>query len=542
MRCQQNRKHAQEKLWPSGPVQKFLSGNLDTLFFGDNNGEEGGGGGILALTQWTKQFGRTYGIRCGQTNVLITSELTIVHEVLTTKFDHFHARLLGPIVGNIDRTKWVHLFNARGARWKRLRAIAMPAFSVGNLKKIMPTIDDSVKVMIGLLKQSHQRNPNASINIHDFFVEMAFDVIARVVMGQQGTRQFANSDAQLAVHAIQRFNNNVFDYCAWIFPWFGRNVLHSWMAWSSRWRNDPIGKFASKITHSVLERKKQREEEERIAVAAVDDDEQHEEEELTQQQQHKDLIDILLDSESECVEMRLCSKNGKFNHVIERIERKICVEEVVMQCFLFVLSGFDTTASSLSQVCHWLAWNPEVQNIVQEEIDTMFDNAANTNGVDSDEQMPSYEQLNNLKYTEAVIKEALRLSPRVITRECCMETTLGGSAEYLLEKGDGVQVDVMSLHRDKRVWGENADQFVPERWMSENVPSYAYYAFGAGPRMCLGMRMAMLENKLALARLLRKFSLKRSAETKKKIEFTGRVVLAPKSMYARLEICPNPRI
>lgn len=199
-----------------------------------------------------------------------------------------------------------------------------------------------------------------------FFVEMAFDVIARVVMGQQGTRQFANSDAQLAVHAIQRFNNNVFDYCAWIFPWFGRNVLHSWMAWSSRWRNDPIGKFASKITHSVLERKKQREEEERIAVAAVDDDEQHEEEELTQQQQHKDLIDILLDSESECVEMRLCSKNGKFNHVIERvggfksghlpnegnwdlfimvgvvvqIERKICVEEVVMQCFLFVLSGY----------------------------------------------------------------------------------------------------------------------------------------------------------------------------------------------------------
>jgi cytochrome P450 / NADPH-cytochrome P450 reductase len=62
---------------------------------------------------------------------------------------------------------------------------------------------------------------------------------------------------------------------------------------------------------------------------------------------------------------------------------------------------------------------------------------------------------------DAVIKETLRLSPRVLTRICTKSTKIGN---VFMEEGNGIQVDILSLHRDKRVWGQNAEEFVPERF------------------------------------------------------------------------------
>jgi hypothetical protein len=109
---------------------------------------------------------------------------------------------------------------------------------------------------------------------------MAFDVIARIAMGQINSQQFCNSNAQLAVRAIQRINNNRLDYFAWIFPWIGRNLLHPLSILMGKWTNEPIGNFLTKITEQVKERKKQRE----IGKFGNDDS--------------KDFIDFFLDAET----------------------------------------------------------------------------------------------------------------------------------------------------------------------------------------------------------------------------------------------------
>jgi cytochrome P450 family 13 len=96
------------------------------------------------------------------------------------------------------------------------------------------------------------------------------------------------------------------------------------------------------------------------------------------------------------------------------------------------------------------------------------------------------------------------------------ETTIG---DVKVEEGIKVMADPFTVQYSKELWGEDADEFRPERFplivltrlfsweSSERRHMLAWLPFGAGPRTCIGMRLAYLEEKLALAHLLRNFNL-----------------------------------
>ncbi|UYV80965.1 CYP3A4 [Cordylochernes scorpioides] len=78
-------------------------------------------------------------------------------------------------------------------------------------------------------------------------------------------------------------------------------------------------------------------------------------------------------------------------------------------------------------------------------------------------------------------------------------------------------VPLDALHRSEKYWN-NPDEFDPERFSPEqkaNIPAFVYQPFGAGPRMCIGMRMANMVDKALLALILSKFRLVASSETDK---------------------------
>lgn len=83
-----------------------------------------------------------------------------------------------------------------------------------------------------------------------------------------------------------------------------------------------------------------------------------------------------------------------------QFERKNTPKEIVMNCLLFLLAGYDTTSNALSLMCHNLALYPEIQSKVREEIEAIC----------VDDEI-SYEQLAKMKFTEAVFNETLRLCP-----------------------------------------------------------------------------------------------------------------------------------
>lgn len=108
-----------------------------------------------------------------------------------------------------------------------------------------------------------------------------------------------------------------------------------------------------------------------------------------------------------------------------------------------------------------------------------------------------------------IVNEVLRLYPPVVelSRLVEEETQLG---EYTIPADTQVMLPVVMIHRDPKYWGEDANEFNPNRF-AEGVSkatkgNLIYYPFGWGPRNCIGQNYALLEAKLALVDILRNFS------------------------------------
>ena len=115
--------------------------------------------------------------------------------------------------------------------------------------------------------------------------------------------------------------------------------------------------------------------------------------------------------------------------------------------------------------------------------------------------------LERLPYTRAVVDECLRLYPPawVITRRSLEPDVLGG---FELPAGATVIVSPYAIHRDAQ-WWPNPDRFDPERFLGETSPSESgtgpltYLPFGAGPRLCIGRDLALMEAPMVVATLAR---------------------------------------
>jgi cytochrome P450 len=94
-----------------------------------------------------------------------------------------------------------------------------------------------------------------------------------------------------------------------------------------------------------------------------------------------------------------------YNNNIFQCEKKNTIDEITNNLFMFLLAGFDTSANTLGIISHNLAMHPDVQDKLYAEIEAICGAGI------YDDEPTSYEQLNQLKYTEAVIKESLRLCP-----------------------------------------------------------------------------------------------------------------------------------
>jgi cytochrome P450 len=161
------------------------------------------------------------------------------------------------------------------------------------------------------------------------------------------------------------------------------------------------------------------------------------------------------------------------------------------------LAGHETTALTLSWAWWLLAQNPSAEARLHEEVDAVL-------GTDGSARSPSVDDLPRLRWTEAVVNEAMRLYPPAWTigREATEDVVLG---DYLIPRGTTVYISPWVLHRDPRRWRE-PDAFRPERWLGEEVkklPRFVYMPFGGGPRVCIGNHFAQMEAALVLATVAR---------------------------------------
>lgn len=161
------------------------------------------------------------------------------------------------------------------------------------------------------------------------------------------------------------------------------------------------------------------------------------------------------------------------------------------------LAGHETTATTLSWTWLLLSRHPEAARRARDEIRAVAGDAPIT-----------FETLRKLDYVERVIQESMRLFPPVwaLERQAAEDDEVSG---VRVPEGDIVLMCQHTLHRDPRFWA-NPEGFEPDRFLPERAarrPRFAYFPFGGGARICIGKSFAMMEAKLILAELLRRFDL-----------------------------------
>ncbi|MBY0095860.1 cytochrome P450 [Mesobacillus maritimus] len=199
-------------------------------------------------------------------------------------------------------------------------------------------------------------------------------------------------------------------------------------------------------------------------------------------------------------------------------------ENIRFQIITFLIAGHETTSGLLSFALYLLLKNPEVLNKAYAEVDQVLTSP-----------IPSYKQVTQLKYIRMILNEALRLYPTApqFTLYAKEDMVLGG--KYPIKKRQNVVVLLPQLHRDKNAWGEDAEEFRPERFEDpKKVPHDAYKPFGNGQRACIGMQFALHEATLVLGMILQHFEMIDHTDYQLKIKQT--MTLKPDNFTMKVKL------
>jgi cytochrome P450 len=177
-------------------------------------------------------------------------------------------------------------------------------------------------------------------------------------------------------------------------------------------------------------------------------------------------------------------------------------EQVRDQCMTLLIAGHDTTAAGLTWLFYCLARQPQAAALVYQELDTVLGG-----------REPTASDLPRLSYTERVVKETLRLFPpafALFMRQALADVEIAG---YTLPRNSLVQLFPYICQRDPR-WFPEPERFDPDRFLPErqdNLPRFANFPFGGGPRVCIGNSFAMMEMTLVAATLMQHLNVEPAA-------------------------------
>jgi benzoate 4-monooxygenase len=173
--------------------------------------------------------------------------------------------------------------------------------------------------------------------------------------------------------------------------------------------------------------------------------------------------------------------------------------ELTAEALTQLIAGSDTTSNTSCALLYWVLHTPGVIQKLQKELDAAIPNEI---------EVPGYNSVKDLKYMQNVINETLRI-----------HSTSSLGLPRLVPPGDGIDilghhfppytvlsVPAYTIHHSKEIWGEDADEFVPDRWdrITEKQKN-AFIPFSYGPRSCVGRNVAEMELALIVATVFKRY-------------------------------------
>ena len=181
--------------------------------------------------------------------------------------------------------------------------------------------------------------------------------------------------------------------------------------------------------------------------------------------------------------------------------------EMVAQCFVFFLGGFDSITWVLCAATYRIVENPEVQVKLLEDVDKLKEKLNGRELI--------YDDLKELKYVDQFLGELLRLDGGVFVERKCTKEYFMEETNQTIPKDAWIISPSSAFHRDPEYFPD-PEKFDPERFNEDNIHTInqdTYLPFGTGPRACVGQRFALVELKVILFYMLANFTYEKCENT-----------------------------
>ncbi|XP_051225071.1 cytochrome P450 CYP72A616 [Lolium perenne] len=401
-----------------------------------------------------KEHGKISVTWFGPTPRVIVNDPKLVGEILTNKHGHFRKR---KFTNGIVKRLANGLVSHEGEKWAAHRKIINPAFHVEKLKKMLPAFVACCNDLVTRWEDHVGSDETKEIDVWPEFQNLTGDVISRAAFGSsfsEGRRIFQIQSEQ--ARNVVKMVNSLY------LPGF-RFIP---MQLNRRMKANTI-EVEALLAGIIGKREKAMKE--------------------GNASKNEDLLGMLM----EC-NIAETKEAGTAKPIMT-------MDDIIGELKLFYFAGMDTTAVLLTWAMVALSMHPEWQDRAREEVQRVFGDS-----------QPDFDGISQLKIVAMILYEVLRLYPPVVQfdRQTYEEVELGG-VRY--PPGVTLSLPIVFLHHDPDVWGEDADEFRPERF-AEGISkasrngSRAFFPFGWGPRICVGQNFAMVEAKMALSKILQRFS------------------------------------
>ena len=407
-----------------------------------------------------EKYGKVWGAYVLSNPTVYIADPEMIKQIFIKDFDHF----LGH--GFRMPQKYRSLSTTTGEEWTQLRKGLTPVFTSGKIKGMMQHVDGVVENMINYLHKKIETDP--VVDMRPVFKYYTMDVISKCAFGVD-LNCFEDPNNPMLVNSVEAF----FDYQA-------RDTK------SSLLRNfamllDGIDRLVDLPMPATVENLWNITKKIQTNRSA-------------EKTNHENFIDRLAELKKQLV------KPGS----------SVTEDQLTAQGIVFFTAGFDTSANSLGVLSYYLVNNPEVYGQLMQEVNERLEDYDGKVG---------YEMVAEMPYLEACVKEALRMSAPVArgARACNKDWEYKG---IKIKKGTKIGIPFQVVHKNPEYWPE-PELFRPERFLKENANNIvpcSFLPFGEGPRACIGERFAIVEIKVAMARLLQEFTLAKCEKTKLKLE------------------------
>ena len=409
----------------------------------------------LQMEQWCKQYGPIFKLQLGPRKAVVFGDHTLVQATLRDRPDGFRrTSRLREIVEEMGLP--VGVFSATGDTWKAQRRMVMHGFDPTHVRRYFPSLQGVAQRLVGRWQKA--ASAGTPIDLQADLMRYTVDTIAGLAFGA-------------AVNTLETDDDVIQQHLDTIFPAITRRVFAPLPTW--RWFPSQADRDLQRSLVEVNAAVNGFITEARARLAAEPDRREH----------PQNLLEAMITA-------------------ADQPGSGIDDSQVAGNVVTMLLAGEDTTANTIAWMIHLLWAHPLALALATEEVRRVCGSTA----------LPTLDMVEQLDYVEACCHETMRLKPvaPLMPQQAIRDSTVGG-----------VQIDagmiVFGLMRVDSVSDAHVPQaarFDPQRWMADGKPGQAASAakrismpFGAGPRICPGRYLAMLEMKMAMAVLLQHFDI-----------------------------------